>query len=222
MSRNDRHLAVKLRKEGQSYKQISRELNIPKSTLSEWLGNLAWSKKIKGRLFEKARVQSRKKIKLVIAAQKLHWTNLRQQYKKEAINEFQTLKDNKLFLAGLMLYWSEGDNKEKSSMVRLGNTDPRMIKLFIHFALTICKVEKNRVRPTLILYPDIDEIRCKNFWSNFIKIPQEQFYKTQYIQGRHPSKRLENGICTVMVGNMALKTKILTWVDLWAEELMRV
>jgi len=222
MSRNDQHLAIKLRKLGQSYKQIGRELNIPKSTLSKWFGNLVWSKRIKKQLFEKSRIQSSKWIKTVIAAQKLRRANHKNLLEENALKEFKTLKNNKLFLAGLMLYWAEGDNKEKSYQVRLANTDPRMIKLFISFALKVCGVEKTRVHPTLILYPDINEKRCKNFWSNFISIPPEQFYKTQYIKGRHPTRRLQNGICTVMVGNIDLKIKILAWINLWAKELMRI
>src|SRR3989344_176135 len=220
--RNNQHLAIKLRRLGKSYRQISSELYIPKSTLSGWFNALPWSKNIKDQLFEKAKIQSRKRIRRLIKAQKLRWLNWKVQLQEEAIKEFETLKDNKLFLAGLMLYWAEGDGKEKNSQVRLANTDPRMIRLFIHFSLKICKVEKHRIRPTLILYPDIKESPCKTFWSNYINIPKEQFYKTQYIRGRHPTKRLEHGICTVIVGNMALKTKMILWIKLWSEELVRV
>lgn len=222
MSRNDQHLAMKLRKLGKSYKQISRELNVPKSTLSNWLSNLAWSKSIKDNLSEKAKILSSKRFKLVAKVQKKRWFEWEKKLIHEAQQEFKILKHNRLFLAGLMLYWSEGDNKKGNGQVRLGNTDPRMVRLFVKFALQFCKVQKNKIHPGLIIYPDINEAKCKTFWSKYIGIPEQQFYKTQTITGKHPTKRLQNGICTVRIGSTALKNKVTTWINLSYQELARL
>ena len=43
--RNDKHLAVKLRREGASYSKIVKELNIPKSTMVYWFRDEDWSQK---------------------------------------------------------------------------------------------------------------------------------------------------------------------------------
>jgi len=222
MSRNDKHIAVKLRKLGKSYKQIASELGMAKGTLSEWFKDLLWSQKITAELTEKNRILSKKRIKHLTRIQKQRWSLWRQELYEQAQKEFPVLKRNKLFLANLMLYWSEGDNKEQSGQVRLGNTDPDMVKLFVRFAKEICLVNPERIKPTLILYPDINEKRCKAFWSKYIGVPESQFYKTQFIQGRHPTKRLENGICTVCIGSTGLKIKILTWIKLYSQELLRV
>lgn len=45
--KNDKHLAIKLRKLWKSYNKISKELGIPKSTLVTWLSNAKWSIRIK-------------------------------------------------------------------------------------------------------------------------------------------------------------------------------
>jgi len=136
--------------------------------------------------------------------------------------EFPELKNKPLFIAGLMLYWAEGDNGKAGSNVRLTNIDPRMIKVFINFALSLCKVPKENIRIGLLIYPDLNENICKNFWSKYTSVPVNQFHKIQVIKGRHPTKRLEYGICIVRVGGGGLKEKIRTWIDLYSRELMRV
>jgi hypothetical protein len=121
-----------------------------------------------------------------------------------------------------MLYWSEGETKGKGCSARFTNTDPRMIKIMLSFAEKICNVPKNKIRLSLVLYPDLVDDYCKAFWSEYLAVPLDQFYKTQFIQGRHPTKRLPYGVCGLKIGNLAERTKIITWIDLYAEYSMRV
>src|SRR3989344_3680692 len=214
MARNDKHLAIKLRKAGRSYNFISQELAIPKGTLSDWFNDLNWSQTIKAKLTQRANILARKKMGLMAAANKKKWTAWREDHRTEAAKEFPRLKNNSLFIAGLMLYWAEGDNYPKSPNVRLTNTDPRMIRIFLRFTYNICRIPKERVRIGLILYPDINQPVCEKYWSDYLKIPLNQFHKTQFIKGRHPTKRLKNGICMVRIGGVGLKEKIITWINL--------
>lgn len=222
MSRNDKHLALKLRKQGKAYNFISKQLGVPKSTLSDWFGSLKWSNGIKTELTRNANIMARKRMHLIAKANKERWRKWRLQYRVEAIREFPKLKNNRLFISGIMLYWAEGDNGINGSSVRLANIDSRIIRIFINFAEKICKVEKENIRMGLLLYPDLNERICKNFWNKRSGIPLSQFYKTQIIKGRHPTKRLQYGICLVKVGGRGLKEKIKVWIDLYARELMRV
>ncbi|OGE73967.1 MAG: hypothetical protein A3I07_04105 [Candidatus Doudnabacteria bacterium RIFCSPLOWO2_02_FULL_42_9] len=222
MARNDKHLALLLRKSGKSYGFISRELQIPKSTLSEWFSGLKWSGIVKNKLITKANLLAQKRMRLMAKANQKRWLDWRAGYRLQAIEEFELLKNNPLFISGVMLYWAEGDNGKKSSNVRLANIDPRMIRIFIKFALKICKVSKANIRIGLILYPDLKDTVCKSFWSKYLKIPIVQFHKTQVIKGNHPTKRLEYGICMVRIGGAGLKEKIKVWIDLCSKEIMRV
>ena len=45
--RNDKDKAYALRKNGYTYSFISKELNIPKGTLSDWFQHHPWSEEIK-------------------------------------------------------------------------------------------------------------------------------------------------------------------------------
>ncbi|MBI5123978.1 MAG: hypothetical protein HZA72_00990, partial [Candidatus Omnitrophica bacterium] len=52
--RKDRDIAIKLRKQGKTYNEITTSLSIPKSTLSGWLKGLEISARIKNRLWTNA------------------------------------------------------------------------------------------------------------------------------------------------------------------------
>ena len=220
--RNDRHLATKLRKKGASYNKICKDLNIPKSTMHYWFRNLRWSKNIKKKLTEKAQRQATKRLRTVVKAQKKRWESQRKQYREEARKEFPILKSSPLFLAGLMLYWGEGDSKIENCRVRLSNTDPKMIKIISLFLQKTCGVPKEKMKITSILYPDLNEDKCKNLWSKVSGIPKNKFYKTQVIYGKHPTKRLSYGICNIYVSSRELKEKISVWLKLYQQELVRV
>ena len=217
--RNDQHLAINLRKKGASYNFIRKELGIPKSTLHYWFRDLQWSQVIKNELTKKAQRQATKRLRAVIQAQKKRWENQRKQYRGDARKEFSILKLNPLFLAGLMLYWGEGDSKIKNCVVKLANTDPEMIKIFSLFLQRICQVSKEEIKISLILYPDLNDEKCKIFWSKTSNIPIKQFVKTQFIEGRHPTKRLSYGICMIYHSSRKLKEKIFTWLRLYQNEL---
>ena len=217
--RNDRHLAIKLREKGESYKRISKELGVPKSTLNYWFRDLLWSKSIKEKLTEKARRTSRQRIKKVIKSNRERWAKRRASFRQEAKTEFADLKANCLFVAGVMLYWGEGDQNLKYP-VRLTNVNYKMIVLFKKFLLEVCKIKRADIYLSLFLYPDLSENKCKKFWGDKTKTNQERFDKAQFIYGKHPTKRLENGICTIRVKkSTGLKEKILVWINLLSENL---
>jgi hypothetical protein len=219
--RNDKHLAIKLRKQKKSYNEISMELGIPKSTLVGWFKNEKWSQLIKNELIQKANILADKRLRLMNKARKEKWERWREGYRQEARNEFEDFRNNPLFIAGINLYWSEGDTVLKNGIVRLANIDYRMIALFNKFLKRICKIPKEKNNTWLLLYPDLSENKCINFWRRATGISISRFQKSQVIQGKHPTKRLENGVCTISVNSRGLKEKLITWIDLLSTNLMR-
>jgi hypothetical protein len=218
--RNDKHLAIKLRRQEMSYKKISKELSVPTSTLNSWFKKLAWSNIIKDKLTERAVRQSGKRIRQVIQANQEKWAKRREGFRQEAVKEFAAFKNSRLFIAGLMLYWGEGDQNVKYP-VRLTNTNYKMIALFKKFLLDICRVNIQDLRLALFIYPDLSDKNCKKFWGDHIGMDADKFEKTQVIYGKHPTKRLANGICSIRVRKSSwLKEKILVWIDLMSENLI--
>src|SRR3989344_540198 len=212
--RNDRMKAEALRKKGTSYKQISKKLGIPLATLSGWFKDLTWSVEIKKRLGEAASFSSPEKLKLMIAGTKKRWAQWRKECQDEALVEFPRLKNDPLFISGIMLYWGEGD-KGKGSQVRVSNSDPELSRLFYSFLKTSLKVPEEKINASLILYPDLIDSVQKNFWSKATGISLSQFKKSTYIKGRHPTRRLSYGVCIVYVTGRKLKEKILKWIELY-------
>lgn len=213
--RNDKHLAIELRKKNLSYNEISRNLGVAKSTLCYWFQGLQWSKSIKEKLNKQNIRMAGIRMNKISIANKLKWEKWRAGYQKEARKDFEKLFIDPLFISGLSLYWGEGDSKLENGMVRLSNTDPRMIKVFSKFLKIICDVPENKIKVNLVLYPDLSEDKCKDFWSEVSEIPQSNFYKTQIIKGRHPTKRLKHGICALHVSSRGLKEKIMVWTSLF-------
>jgi len=216
--RNDKHLAIQLRKKGKSYNKISKELGIPKSTLTEWFSNIKWSQKIKKELVRRANYIARKRLRLLNKGRRAMWEAWREEAREQGRKEFPKLKRNPLFIAGLMLYWGEGDSKIENSQVRLSNTTPDLIKIFSLFLKNICKIPKEKIKISLILYPDLNEKKCKLFWSAAADIPVAQFKKGQVIKGKHPTKKLTYGICMVHFTSRQLKEKIFVWINLFQQQ----
>ncbi|MBI5913503.1 hypothetical protein HY839_03650 [Candidatus Azambacteria bacterium] len=84
-----------------------------------------------------------------------------------------TSREVKLLGLGLGLYWGEGNKKNKVSL-RLGNTDPRLIKMFMDFLEEICGVARNAITFNLLIFNDISVSAAKRFWVAALGIRPEQ------------------------------------------------
>ena len=217
--RTDKRVAFKLRKSGKSYQQIMRELRVPKATLSGWFSGIDWSKRLRKELTKKNYIESTKRMVALDAIRGKRLARAYAEARKEARSELKALKYNPVFIAGLMLYWGEGD-KRTNSQVRLTNTDPEMMRLFVFFLRNICRVPDEKMRGNVIIYPDLDATACVEYWSKRIRVNEKSFTKCAVISGRHPSRKISNGICIVIVSSTYLKVKVLEWMRLLPSELM--
>lgn len=212
--RHDKQKAFELRQQFKSYKTISRELNIPIGTLAGWFKKEPWSENIKSVLITRQASSSHEHMEKLRIANVRRFEEQRNKYRQEAISEFRKLRKSPLFIAGLMLYWGEGEKEPKSSQVRLGNSNPTLVKTFYIFLRDCLKIEENKIHCWLLLYPDLIESVQKKFWSVSLGVPLENFKKSIFIKGRHPSKRMAYGVGTIYVSSRALKERILKWIDM--------
>lgn len=174
----ERIAARKLRRRGESVKDIAKNLSISKSSVSLWVRDIILSpdqlekihQKIitgsaRGRLIGSL-VQKNKRIK------KLH--NAETKGKKI----ISTLTKREAFLAGLALYWGEGCRK--TNKVSFCNSDPKLIKFMIKWLNQSFKIPLER----LYCRVGINEIHknrdqeVKEYWSLITSIPLSQFNKT--------------------------------------------
>lgn len=201
--------AIKLRLQGYTYGQIRRELNLAKSTLSDWLKNLPLSEEQLS-LLSKNRDNSRDiRIERFRQSAKnkrlLRLTKLFNTQKKRLL----PLSDRELLMAGLFLYWGEG-NKQRGR-VAISNTDPRVIQFAMYWMNKILKVPKRKMGILLHLYSDMDNQVEMEFWSQALGIPREQF-KSPYIKKSTREglsyKGFGHGTCNLICLDSALAEKI--------------
>src|SRR3989338_5579621 len=88
----------------------------------------------------------------------------------------KTLDEAKLFGLGLGLYCGEG-NKANKNTVRLGNSDPVLMKKFIEFLVKFFQIDRNDLRFHLHLFSDINIREAQDYWVKKLNIKKEQFYK---------------------------------------------
>lgn len=211
--RKDKDKILKFRRSGKSYNDIRRELAISKSTLSEWLRPYKWSRDITNHLAGKFK---RKNAIRLIRLNKVRGKRLARLYRearKEARMEFENLKYHPLFIAGVVAYWGEGD-KISGHGVRIANTDPEMIKLFVNFLRHVCQIPKDRIKAWILIYPDLNGEECKKFWIRNSGLSLDNFTKCITIKGRHKTNRLHYGVCNVGISSKYFKNKILVWLKL--------
>ena len=128
----------------------------------------------------------------------------------------KNIVDAKLFGLGIGLYWGEGTKADKAS-VRLGNTDPKLLKDFIRFLTKFFQVEVPDFHFGLQLFNDIDPKRAMDFWSKTLRINKRQFYKTivtkSVSQGTY-KKKAQYGVLTVYYHNKKLRDLLLSLVPM--------
>lgn len=203
------------------YNEIHSALKIPKATLSDWFSKISWSEEMTKKLAAKVQIQHTVRLVELDKIRGQHLARAYEEARIEARDDLKLLKYNPLFIAGLMLYWGEGDKATKAQ-VRLANTDPELIKLFVFFLRKVCNIPTEKIGVHILTYPDIEDKSNRQYWSNISGIALENFLKSVHIQGRHKTKRLGHGVCSVYVSSTYFKVKMLEWLKLLPEELMNL
>lgn len=204
-----REEVTKLRLQGYTYSQIKRALGVSKSTLSDWLRNLPLSKE-QIELLSKNKEHAKE---LAIERFRETCKNKRFQRLKQVLNkqlaELLPLSDKELFLAGVFLYWGEGEKRHGA--VSISNTDPRIIKFALHWMISSLKISKDKIRASLHLYNDMSIEGSTAFWSTILDIPKNQFRKP-YIKKTNREgltyKSYGHGTCKLYAGSVTLSERI--------------
>lgn len=209
--------AKSLRKQGFSYREISRTCGVSVSTVSKWLSSLPGAELIVAENKRKAAKENKSRLLLINKARN---TERQKQYKEAermARLEFENYRTNPLFIAGLTLYIASGDNTDVRSM-RISNSRPELHRLFIRFAMQFLGVPRESIHIWLLLYPDLDEVICMQYWSKQTGVSVAQFYSNQYVKGRSKKSTLHFGVGNTIIGSTILKKKLNLWMKLALKE----
>ncbi len=208
--------AIELREAGYSYSIIGEKLSVPKSTLSNWLANIAF---VPNREVIKKIGQA--KLKSALYKQELKFNSIKGA-KERAKLEISNISKRDLLFLGIGLYLGEGEKTFEN--VRIVNSDPRIIRLAIKWFREIFGAEVKNFKPYLHSYPDIDTQVVLRFWSKATGIPVNQFGKTtidtRLNKSRLKNRKLPYGTLHLRVnsgGNRSLGVelhrKIIAWIE---------
>lgn len=202
--------AISLRKSGKSYSEIRKEVKVSKGTLSLWLRDIKLTPEQEKRIYVELRQKNAYKIAKLQQKKRIDRTK---KIIKEAKKEVPPYFKNSLFLAGLMLYWAEGDKSDKIEHVKFSNSDPAIIKLMMKWFRRICKVPEEKFRICLHIHALHCRKDIEDYWSKITEIPRTQFYKTQIkpTSLRQRRNKLYNGTCAISILNKDLFRKIKGW-----------
>ena len=124
---------------------------------------------------------------------------LYQSYREDAQTTFEGYYKEALFVAGVMLYWGEGDNKLSNGLIRISNSDPMVLKFFHAFVGRYLPELYPKLKMSLVLYPDLEDVASCEYWSEKVGIPLDRFHEkpvySRSIEKEDPSLRDRSNLC---------------------------
>jgi len=120
--------------------------------------------------------------------------------------------ERKLKIAGLMLYWAEGQTE---SFIDLANSDTAMIKIFLKFLREICGVNEKKLRVYLYCYANQDVNLLMDYWCRVTKIPTTQFQKPyiRYDFDDEKKGKMKYGLVHIRYHDKKLFNQINNWIQ---------
>lgn len=125
-----------------------------------------------------------------------------------SVNQSFQMNQNFIYGLGLGLFWGEGNKRNKNS-VRLGNTDPDLIRLFIIYLRSVYNIDTEKLNFSIQVFEDLDVDIVRNFWIGKLGIKPNQIYTKITIsksgrKGNYLNKS-KYGVITVYFHNTKLK-----------------
>ena len=178
-----RERAVYLRKAGFSYRYIKKEVDVSLGTLSEWLSKIPYTPNIETiERIGKARVAS------MLSKYRMKEESIRSAH-EQAKSDIGNISKRDIFMLGIGIYIGEGSKTH--NIIRLVNSDPRIIRFSINWFKQVCGFQNDNFRIRLHLYPDSDVQKCLSFWSKELNMALPLFQKTQIdIRGDKKVKKI--------------------------------
>jgi hypothetical protein len=168
----ERDLAIKMRREGLSYREILQQIPVSKSSLSLWLRSVQLAKRQRQILTAKRYAavlkggQTRRRMRLQATEVALAYGR----------NQIQSLSEKEKLLIGVALYWAEGSKQKErlvSAPVSFGNSDPRMANLFIRWLREVVGCSLDAIRLGIYLHTSHAHrvVEVRRYWIKQLKVP---------------------------------------------------
>lgn len=209
---------LEFRKRGFTYSEIAKICGVSKSTVSNYLSKKKFSKQVAKDNSERAAKENKKRMQLLNTARTGERKTRYAEAVRSAETEYKHYKNSPLFIAGLMLYLSDGDTKD-TSRIRLTTQHKDAHRIFGTFLKDFLGVEAEQVSFWLLLYTGMEEAKEMKWWSRHIRLSVSHFGKTQFVSQQSKKKILHHGTGNTIIVSTVLKHKLNRWIELATKEL---
>jgi len=203
----EKRRVIELRKKGKSYSEIKKIINVSKSSLSLWLKDIILTnEQVQGLMMKKVRAVERYKKSM----RKRRKERLNGYY-EDQIRKWIPLSQREKFIAGLFLYWGEG-NKVSTNAVNISNTDPSVIRFTVYWINKCLQIPEKDIYIKLHLYSDMNIEYETEFWSKTLGINKERFtkpYIKESLRKDVDQKGFGHGTCNISVYRTVIKENIM-------------
>lgn len=158
-----------MRAQGMSYKEILRQVPAAKSSISLWCRDVPLTEAQRCELSSRWDTQRRG----IKAIQKYYWGKQQDAF-YSGVAMVKKIKKHE-FIAGLMLYWAEGNKKVHCG---LSNSDERVIVFMIRWFRDYYEIPAEKISIHLHLHSGQNEENMKKYWSQITGIPRANFIKS--------------------------------------------
>jgi hypothetical protein len=168
-----REIAVAMRGEGRSYREIREVVGVSKSTLSLWLRDVPLTEDQKLALAQRGPALTTARFE----TNRAFATCRRERIGTDACNQIAEVSESELFVAGVVAYWAEGAKNKPwrhGCAVKFINSDPNLIRLFLAW-LQLIRVPADRLIFRLHIHESADVAAALTFWSDVVGAPLSQF-----------------------------------------------
>jgi len=172
----EKEMAITLRKQGHTYKEILAVVPVAKSSLSLWLKDLPLTKAEKNLLKHRTDSNiSRGRIKAATAIRLNHFAR-NQQLLINAKEDFEKYYNETLFHTGIALYWAEG--AKRSEMFLFTNSDEVMIKVMLMWMEKYTKYNRHELGYRLYIHHPFMHENWEAWWQKYLGVDKGTFKKT--------------------------------------------
>ncbi|MEU8646243.1 hypothetical protein AB0C91_30505 [Streptomyces sp. NPDC048674] len=161
-----RERARELRRQGRTYSEIQAELGCSKSSVSLWVRDLPNPEPRCTPEEQRARMNAG------LARLRAEQDQVREETKRQAAESIGELSDRELFMAGVALYWAEGQKSkpyQRRETVAFVNSDPGVIQVYLAW-LDLLDVPRERLRFRVMIHETADVDTAERYWADLVGI----------------------------------------------------
>jgi predicted transcriptional regulator len=212
MKVNEKHKAIELRKQGISMGEIAKILNVAKSSVSNWVGDIELSTVQRNKLNRNG--HSIESIEKRRVARITNTKKRRQLIMKQAGEEVLQLSNDPLWCVGVALYWGEGGKTQQTA--RVSNSDPAVIKIMMRFFEKYSCVHKSKFHAHVHTFSHKNVKKAVEYWSRISGISTSKFFKTYVKQSSASLKKRETlsyGTMQIYIHDTVFFFRLMGWID---------